>query len=176
MQQIAHYTLGWSTKRDQRCQHVFGSKVLRTKGRLRTRTFLGWFSFELGMKIKLINCFIEKSLVLLLSSYWKDCPAVVPWSTIVNAFGPKNVIRFVHWTLSMWANWWVLLNEPLFRLQLPIITKRVCDVSTCQEQFPMVCQHQNWITYPLRNLVLHTLHTYLCTKSTRSPNRKWTIW
>ena len=78
------------------------------------------------MKIKLINCFIEKSWVLLLSSYWKDCPAVVPWSTIVNAFGPKNVIRFVHWTLSMWANWWVLLNElePLFRLQLPpIITK-----------------------------------------------------
>ena len=51
MQQIAHYTPGWSTKRDQRCQHVFGSKVLRTKGRHWTRTFLGWFSRISRLKI-----------------------------------------------------------------------------------------------------------------------------
>ena len=48
MQEIAHYTPGWSTKRDQKCHHVFGSKVLRTKGRHWTRTFLGWlFHFVL---------------------------------------------------------------------------------------------------------------------------------
>ena len=129
MQQIAHYTLGWSTKRDQRCQHVFGSKVLRTKGRLWTRTFLGCFKVVIKKKFKIflsIVSFLTLAICFKNTFLNKTQQQMLFFQQSMFTTNPKQEA----WR-GLWKCQWIH-HSPLSRLWHEVSRKQIPKGSPCQ--------------------------------------------